>query len=45
MLFYDGFGGARVGYICSACKKEVSFCGKFCGNCGVEMENGRSYDE
>lgn len=45
MLFDDGFGGARAGYICSACKKYVPFAGNFCGNCGAEMENGRSYDE
>lgn len=45
MLFNDGFGGARVGYICSKCKKYVPFAGKFCGNCGASMKNGRSYDE
>ena len=45
MLFNDGFGGARIGYICSVCKKYVPFAGKFCGNCGARMENGRSYDE
>ena len=45
MLFRDGFGGARVGYICSKCKKYVPFAGKFCGNCGATMINGRSYEE
>ena len=45
MLFKDSFGGAKVGYICSKCKKYVPFAGKFCGNCGASMKNGRSYDE
>lgn len=39
-LFNDGFGGARVGYICSACKKYVPYAGKFCGKCGAKMEGG-----
>lgn len=38
MLFDDGFGGARVGYICSACKKYVPFKGNFCGECGARMD-------
>ena len=37
MLFDDGFGGGRVGYICSACKKYVPFKGNFCGECGADM--------
>ena len=45
MLFNDGFGGARVGYICKRCKEEAPFCGKFCSNCGASMKNGRSYKE
>lgn len=41
MLFDDGFGGARVGYICSACKKYVPFKGNYCGNCGAKMDGGK----
>ena len=39
MLFDDGYGGKKVGYICSACRKYVPFKGNYCGNCGAKMES------
>lgn len=39
MLFNDGYGGKKVGYICSACRKYVPFKGNYCGNCGAKMES------
>lgn len=38
MVFDDGFGGGRIGYICSACKQYIPFKGKFCGECGARMD-------
>ena len=40
MLFDDGFGGGRVGYICSACGKYVPVKGNFCSECGAKMDGG-----
>lgn len=37
-LFDDGFGGGRVGYICSACGKYVPNKGNFCSECGARMD-------
>ena len=39
MLFDDGYGGKKVGYICSACRKYVPFKGNYCGNCGAKMKS------
>ena len=39
MLFDDGFGGFRVGFICSRCKQYVPVKGKFCSNCGAVMRD------
>lgn len=36
-LFDDGFGGFRVGFICSCCKQYVPVKGNFCSNCGAVM--------
>ncbi len=44
MLFADGFGGSKVGYICSACNQYVPFKGNYCGECGAKM-NGGTNDE
>lgn len=40
MLFDDGFGGVRVGYICSVCKQYVPYAGRYCGKCGARMDGG-----
>ena len=37
VLIDDGFGGKRVGYICSACKQFVSNKGNYCLECGADM--------
>ncbi|MBP7188263.1 MAG: hypothetical protein KBA55_16225 [Ruminococcus sp.] len=37
-LFDDGFGGGRVGYICSACGKYVPCKGNYCSECGARMD-------
>lgn len=37
VLIDDGFGGKRVGYVCSACKQFVPNKGNFCLNCGADM--------
>lgn len=39
-LFDDGFGGGRVGYICSACGKYVPCKGNYCSECGARMDGG-----
>lgn len=39
VLFDDGYGGKKVGYICSACRKYAPFKGNYCGNCGAKMES------
>lgn len=36
-LFDDGFGGAKVGYICPVCKQYVPCKGNFCIECGADM--------
>lgn len=38
MLFDDGYGGKKVGYICSACKEYVPNKGNYCLNCGAKMD-------
>lgn len=37
-IFDDGFGGGRVGYICSACGKYVPCKGNYCSECGARMD-------
>ena len=37
VLIDDGFGGKRVGYVCSACKKFVPNKGNYCLECGADM--------
>ena len=37
VLIDDGFGGKRVGYVCSACKQFVPNKGNFCLECGADM--------
>ena len=37
-LFDDGFGGGKVGYICSACSKYVPYKGNYCSECGAKMD-------
>lgn len=41
----DGFGGFRVGYICSACKEFIPNKGNFCSNCGADMRGGAENDD
>ena len=40
MLFDDGFGGGRVGYICPHCRQQVPYAGKYCGKCGRRVYGG-----
>ena len=40
VLVSDGFGGKRVGYVCSACNQFVPNKGNFCLNCGADMRGG-----
>lgn len=37
-IFDDGFGGGRVGYICSACGKYVPCKENYCSECGARMD-------
>lgn len=36
-LIDDGYGGKRVGYVCSACRQFVSSIGNYCLECGADM--------
>ena len=40
MLFDDGSGGGRVGYICPHCSQQVPYAGKYCGKCGRRVYGG-----
>lgn len=42
VLVDDGFGGKRVGYVCSACKKFVPNKGNYCLECGADMRGDQN---